>query len=179
MAVNWTESAKRFSMSTSGKMTQSAISGAKSMEQAALKAADSEIKLAQKGALNATEEMAEAVRKRAMADGEKLVKQLEKAVLKNADASERAAEGQAFAKADHTFDWDAYGTDGLESLPMWGALSEEQQNRLKNLEAIGDTGMMIDQYDHIVRQMDLDNRMFGTYQMKDLLMDYEKEIVGI
>lgn len=85
MAVNWTESAKRFSMSTSGKMTQSAISGAKSMEQAALKAADAELKLAQKGALNATEEMAEAVRKRAMADGEKLVKQLEKAVLKNVD----------------------------------------------------------------------------------------------
>ena len=96
-------------------------------------------------------------------------------VLKNADASERATEGEAFAKADHTFDWDAYGTGGLESLPLWGVLSEEQQNRLKNLEAIGDTGMMIDQYDHIVRQMDLDNRMFGTYQMKDLLMDYEKE----
>ena len=85
MAVNFTESGKRFSMAGSGKMTQNALNSAKSMEQAAIKAADEKLKLAQSSTLSATEDLAETVRKRAMADGEELVKKLEAAVLKNAD----------------------------------------------------------------------------------------------
>lgn len=95
-------------------------------------------------------------------------------VLKNEDREEMVAKGREMANNPSEFDWNAY--DGtLESQPAWNLLSEQQKETLLSMTENYDINDIVNQMNGYLEGMDVENRLFGTYRMSDLLADYEKE----
>ena len=100
------------------------------------------------------------------------------AMLGNDDFKSGAAKGRELLDAGD-FDWDNYKETGsIETQPLWDMLTDEQKQKLLEMQQTYDINDVASQYQTYTNKMDIGNRLFGDMPpmfLKNLLTDYEEE----